>query len=157
MTVHSEPNAALIMVKVAYWNLAFGHCKAAFSLALYIYIYIYIYFGLSTSCTVASWHCIHVSVWPHHRILLSVLWDLHWKKPVKLQVKSNFEGCLTVHLPHGIKWNANLMRQCNVIDVFLARHVSGTYTHHRNISCWVPAYGFLHRVFWWVVILRAAA
>jgi len=30
------------------------------------------------------------------------------------------EGCLTVHLPHEIKWNANLMQQGNFIDVFLA-------------------------------------
>ena len=37
------------------------------------------------------------------------------------------EGCLTVHLPHEIKWNANLMQLGNFIDVFLARHVSGTY------------------------------
>jgi len=27
----------------------------------------------------------------------------------------------------------------------------------RSIRCWVAAYGFLHRVFWWVVVLRAAA
>jgi len=26
-----------------------------------------------------------------------------------------FEGCLTVHLPHEIKWNANLMQQCNLL------------------------------------------
>jgi len=36
------------------------------------------------------------------------------------------EGCLTVHLPHERMWNANLMQQGNFIDVFLARHVSGT-------------------------------
>ena len=29
-----------------------------------------------------------------------------------------------------IKWNANLMQLGNVIDVSLARHVSGTYAHH---------------------------
>jgi hypothetical protein len=40
---------------------------------------------------------VHVAVWSHHRILLLVLWDLHWKKPIKLQVKSNFlqEECGT--------------------------------------------------------------
>jgi len=27
----------------------------------------------------------------------------------------------------------------------------------RSIRCWVAAYGFLHRVFGWVVVLRAAA
>ena len=36
---------------------------------------------------------------------------------------SRAEGCLTVHLPHEIKWNANLMQKGNFIDVFLARHV----------------------------------
>jgi len=43
-----------------------------------------------------------------------------------------FEGCLTVHLPHEIMWNANLMQLGNFIDVFLARHVSGTYAHHQE-------------------------
>ena len=41
-------------------------------------------------------------------------------------------GCLTVHLPHEIIWNANLMQQGNLINVFLARHVSGTYAHHQE-------------------------
>ena len=31
-----------------------------------------------------------------------------------------------------IKWNANLMQLGNFIDVFLARHVSGTYAHHQE-------------------------
>jgi len=31
-----------------------------------------------------------------------------------------------------IKWNANLMQIGNFIDVILARHVSGTYTHHQE-------------------------
>jgi len=43
-----------------------------------------------------------------------------------------FESCLTVHLPHVIMWNANLMQQDNFIDEFLARHVSGTYAHHQE-------------------------
>ena len=42
------------------------------------------------------------------------------------------EGCLTVHLPHEILWNANLMQQGNFIDAFLARHISGTYAHHQE-------------------------
>jgi len=49
-----------------------------------------------------------------------------------------YEGCLTVHLPHEITWNANLMQQGNFIDVYLARHVSGTYAHHQEhqmLSC----------------------
>ena len=37
-----------------------------------------------------------------------------------------FKVCLTAHLPHEIKWNANLMQLDNFIDVFLARHVSST-------------------------------
>ena len=37
-----------------------------------------------------------------------------------------------------IMWSANLMQQGNFIDVFLARHVSGTYAHHQEhlmLSC----------------------
>ena len=55
------------------------------------------------------------------------------------------EGYLTVHLPHEIKWNTNLMQQGNFIDIFLARHVSGTYigrvygvdgaVHHTHDLC----------------------
>ena len=41
-------------------------------------------------------------------------------------------GCLTVHLPHETMWNANLIQQGNFIDIFLARHVSGTYAHHQE-------------------------
>ena len=41
-------------------------------------------------------------------------------------------GCLTVHLPHEIKWSANLLQLGNFIDVFLARRVSGTYGHHQE-------------------------
>jgi len=50
------------------------------------------------------------------------------------------------------------MQLGNFIDVFLARHVSGVHTPIiRSIRCWVSAYGFLHRVFGWVVVLRTAA
>ena len=31
-----------------------------------------------------------------------------------------------------IKWNVNLMQLGSFIDVFLARHVSGTYDHHQE-------------------------
>jgi len=48
------------------------------------------------------------------------------------KVKHIFESCLTVHLPHEIELNANLMQLGNFIDVFLARHVSGTYAHHQE-------------------------
>jgi len=47
-----------------------------------------------------------------------------------------FGGCLTVHLPHEIKWNSNLMQQVIFIDVFLARNVSGIYAHHQELF-WV--------------------
>ena len=35
-------------------------------------------------------------------------------------------------IAHEIMWNANLMTQGNFIDIFLARHVSGTYAHHQE-------------------------
>ena len=46
-----------------------------------------------------------------------------------------------------IKWNANLMKLGNFIDVFLGRHVSGTYAHHQEhwmLSCsiWFSAPSF---------------
>jgi len=49
-------------------------------------------------------------------------------------------------------WNANLMQLGNFIDVFLARHVSGTYAHHQEhymLSCsmWFSAPSFLDG--WW--------
>ena len=57
------------------------------------------------------------------------------------------EGCLTMHLPHEIIWNANLMQQGDFINVFLARHVSGTYAHHQELqtlscSIWFSAPSF---------------
>ena len=50
-------------------------------------------------------------------------------------------------LSHEITWNANLMQQGNFINVFLARHVSGTYAHHQEywmLSCsiWFSAPSF---------------
>ena len=47
-------------------------------------------------------------------------------------INIKLEGCLIVHLPHEIIWNANLMQQDNFINVFLARHVSGIYAHHQE-------------------------
>jgi len=52
--------------------------------------------------------------------------------PLNLLVLTLFEGCFTVHLPREIKLKANLMQLGNFIDVFLARHVSGTYAHHQE-------------------------
>ena len=56
-------------------------------------------------------------------------------------------GCLILHLPREIMWNANLMQQGNFIDVSLAWHVSGTYTHHQKhwmfcCSTWFSAPSF---------------
>jgi len=42
------------------------------------------------------------------------------------ETKQKLEGCLNVHLSHEIIRNANLVQQGNFINVFLARHVSGT-------------------------------
>ena len=64
----------------------------------------------------------------------------------KLRFLSYFDICLLVwlnivavvlctaygELKDEIKWNANLMQRGNFIDVFLARHVSGTYAHHQE-------------------------
>ena len=57
------------------------------------------------------------------------------------------ESFLTVYLPREIMWNVNLMQQGNFINVFLARHVSGTYAHHQEhymLSCsiWFSAPSF---------------
>ena len=46
-----------------------------------------------------------------------------------------------------IIWNANLMQQGNFINVFLARHVSGTYAHYQEqqtlrCSIWFSAPSF---------------
>jgi len=38
----------------------------------------------------------------------------------------------TEFLKYELKWNANLMQLGNFIDVFLARHVSGTYVHRQE-------------------------
>ena len=65
-----------------------------------------------------------------HRTGFHEIWYLNiCRKPVK---KLQLEGCLTVHLPHEIMWNVNLMQQGNFIDIFLARYVSGTYAHHHE-------------------------
>ena len=39
---------------------------------------------------------------------------------------------ISVNDIYEIKCNANLMQLGNFIDVFLARHVSGTYAHHQE-------------------------
>jgi len=73
-------------------------------------------------------------------------------KTALLYIKSTY----VIFKIHEIMWNANLMLQGKFIDVFLALHVSGIYAHHQGIRCWVTAYGFLHRVFGWMLALRAA-
>ena len=52
-----------------------------------------------------------------------------------------------MHFPHVIMWNSNLIQQGNFIDIFLARHVSGTYAHHQDYwmlsySIWFSALSF---------------
>jgi len=67
--------------------------------------------------------------------LLCLSWLLRsrvWKSRRDLWITLFIESCLTVHLPHEIKWNANLMQLGNCIDVFLAWHVLGTYAHHQE-------------------------
>ena len=67
-------------------------------------------------------------------------YDVHkrpyWSRWMQListyQIVYSLEGCLTMHLSHEIIWNANLIQKDNFIDVFLARHVSGTYAHHQE-------------------------
>ena len=39
---------------------------------------------------------------------------------------------MVTNIPLEIIWNANLMQEGNFIDVFLARHVSGTNAHHQE-------------------------
>ena len=56
----------------------------------------------------------------------------HYTIRVNTKQSSKLEGSLTVHFPHEIIWNANLMQQGNFNGVFLARHVSGTYAHHQE-------------------------
>ena len=51
---------------------------------------------------------------------------------LKREQNSMHEGYLTVHLPHEIIWNVNLMKQGNFIDISLARYVSGTHAHHQE-------------------------
>ena len=78
------------------------------------------------------------------------------------------EGCLTVHLPREIMWNAILMEQGNFIGVFLARRVLGTYAHHQEhwmLSCSIRFYapsfwmggGLESRWPWEPVALRAGS
>ena len=67
---------------------------------------------------------------------VGVSFDLYYE--ARKHKITSFDGCLTVHLLREIKWNANLMQLGNFIDVFLARHVSGTYAHHQEhqmLSC----------------------
>ena len=40
--------------------------------------------------------------------------------------------CVILTAFHEIKLNANLMQLGNFIDVFLVRHISGTYAHHQE-------------------------
>ena len=53
---------------------------------------------------------------------------------------------------NGITLNANLMQQGNFIDVFLARHVPGTYAHHQEhwmLSCSYMVFCIKFLDGWW--------
>jgi len=50
---------------------------------------------------------------------------------MKEQVTRPTKRCLVL-LINEITWNDNLIKLGNFIDVFLARHVSGTYAHHQE-------------------------
>ena len=65
----------------------------------------------------------------------SALWRMTSRVRIRLWYELHIfklEGYLTVHLPHEIIWNANLMQQGNFIDIFLARHVWGTHDLHSS-------------------------
>ena len=86
--------------------------------------------GWRSKITVTSWWMACVP--------LQMLWECASTTHGNDEKGIHFEGRLTVHLPHEIIWNANWMQQGNFIDVFLARHVSGTYAHHQEhqmLSC----------------------
>ena len=53
-------------------------------------------------------------------------------------------------------WNVTLMQQGNFIDVFLARHVSGTYARHQEHQMLSCSIWFCAPIFGWVMVLRAA-
>ena len=72
-------------------------------------------------------------VLPLNHLLIVTLWYLYILLHYILKfIYSKLEGCLTVHIPRAIMWNANLMQQGKFIDVFLARHVSGAYVHYQE-------------------------
>ena len=67
-----------------------------------------------------------------HLLRNPVVHDPVHKSTTLLLYPSISGGCLTVHLRREIKWNANFMQLGNFIEVFLARHISGTYANHQE-------------------------
>jgi len=55
-----------------------------------------------------------------------------WRRQWGIRHLIFFEGCLTVYLPHEIKWNVNLMQLGDFVDVFLARHAVARHHPHRT-------------------------
>ena len=49
----------------------------------------------------------------HHRGFS--LPNTYWPALQPIQINTRYEVCLTVNLHHEIKWNANLMQQCNLL------------------------------------------
>jgi hypothetical protein len=76
------------------------------------------------------WNSYHVIMHPvnAHKCTTRHRWDfeLHVKRLIFYY--KNLWGTIK----HEIKWSANLMQLGNFIDVFFARHVSGTYGHHQE-------------------------
>ena len=126
---------ALDAVQYTFFRNCFFCFTFPFSLYMTVYLtFIFLYRQNNVWITpLPLYTLLHVTIMPYAAII-------------------HFVGCLTVHLPHEIIWNANLMQQGNFVNVFLARHVSGTY-----IRRWVAAYGFLHRVLGLVLVLRCTA
>ena len=96
-----------------------GNC---FTLIRYGGNYVCLFLSLVVG-KILCWSCCKMT--PHLRWLCTELCVCTYRS-------CSFEGCLTVHLPREIIWNANLMQQGDFINVFLARRVSGTYAHHQE-------------------------
>jgi len=90
--------------------------------------------------------------------MMNISYTYHPKITQHLHLLSRLRICGAILLLplYAVDWNANLMQLGNFIDVFLARHISVHTPIIRSIRCWFAAYGFLHRVFGWVVVLRGA-
>ena len=115
----------------------------------------------SLSCPACNAHAPYCHLWPAPRYIRP-----HYITKGRILEKQllniKFAFWFSLHiLPKNFSFYEKLSeiwsKTGNFIDVFLARHVSVHTPIIRSIRCWVAAYGFVHRVFGWVVVLRAAA